>query len=431
MAQTSIHIEPCNIGSSERHNLRSKELDYIRPELSHLNESWTGQEIAPCLENIKTRYKATTGQNMQKKATPIREGVVVIEQGTSMQQLKDYAARLRERWGIKTIQIHTHKDEGYSPEDKPGEWKPNLHAHMIFDWTDESGKSLKLKKQDMAEMQTVLAECLNMDRGVSSDRKHLNSIQYKAMKEAERVIELENRAERAEKITAHLPELEEEYREALEQYDTAKDSLDQAAQHLQELKKDIRNAELKKNASKAGKAILGAITRTFSSKEVESMREEINSLKNENKTIKQETSAELARTRNNVTRLIEQKEKDISELKGELEMVQRYFPTMENAGRNIQDLRKLGVPDEHIPGLLLGRELKYSGKLYDVEHRHTHQVENVSIQIAKSTRGGMFVWLNSKTVVNFFRELWESLQNTIRQNREQNQGKDRGRGFRM
>lgn len=97
MAQTSIHIEPCNIGSSERHNLRSKELDYIRPELSHLNESWTWQEIAPCLENIKTRYKATTGQNMQKKATPIREGVVVIEQGTSMQQLKDYAAKLQER----------------------------------------------------------------------------------------------------------------------------------------------------------------------------------------------------------------------------------------------------------------------------------------------------------------------------------------------
>ncbi|MFK1891909.1 plasmid recombination protein, partial [Bacteroides fragilis] len=232
MAQTSIHIEPCNIGSSERHNLRSKELDYIRPDLSHLNESWTKQEIMPCLENIKARYKQTTGQNMQKKATPIREGVVVIEPGTSMQQLKKFADKLHERWGIKTIQIHIHKDEGYTPEDKPGDWKPNLHAHMIFDWTDDSGKSLKLKKQDLAEMQTVLAECLNMERGVSSDRKHLNSIQYKAMKEAERVIELENRATRAKQITAHLPELEEDYREALEQYDTARNNLDQAAQHL-------------------------------------------------------------------------------------------------------------------------------------------------------------------------------------------------------
>lgn len=106
---------------------------------------------------------------------------------------------------------------------------------MIFDWTDDTGKSSKLKKQDLAEMQTVLAECLSM--------------------------------ERAERITAHLPKLEEDYREALEQYDTSKDNLDQAAQHLQELKNDIRNTELKKSVTKAVKAILGAIERTFLSKE--------------------------------------------------------------------------------------------------------------------------------------------------------------------
>lgn len=427
MGQTSIHIEPCNIGSSERHNLRSKELDYIRPELSHLNESWTGKEIAPCLEDIKTRYKQTTGQVMQKKATPIREGVVVIEPGTSMQQLKNFAEQLHARWGIKTIQIHTHKDEGYTPEDKPGEWKPNLHAHMIFDWTEDNGKSLKLKKQDLAEMQTMLADCLGMERGVSSDRKHLNSIQYKAMKEAERVIELENRVERAEKITAHIPELEEDYREALEQYDTAKDNLDQAAQHLQELKKDIRNTELKKSATKTGKAILEAIERTFSSRKVESMMTEINALKNENNSLKREVKREIDTVNNNFTRYANQKERELSELKDELKTVTTHFPTMENAGKNIQQLRKLGVPDDHIPGLLLGRELRYSGNLYDVEHRHTHHVKDVSIQIARSTSGSMLVWLNKTPVIAFFRELWQNLQKELGLNQE----RSHGRGFHM
>lgn len=431
MGQTSIHIEPCNIGSSERHNLRSKELSYIRPELSHLNESWTGQEIAPCMDNIKTRYKATTGQNMQKKATPIREGVVVIEPGTSMQQLKNFADKLNERWGIKTIQIHTHKDEGYTPEDKPGEWKPNLHAHMIFDWTDDAGRSLKLKKQDLAEMQTMLAKSLSMERGVSSDRKHLNSIQYKAMKEAERVMELESRAERAKQITSHLPELEEDYREALEQYDTARNNLDQAAQHLQELKGDIRNAELKKSATKAGKAIFGAIERTFSSKEVEGLRKEINNLKRENNAQKEQYYRDIKITNENYSREERRKESEISELKNELKEIQKCFPTMENAGKNIKLLRKLGVPDEHIPGLLLGQEQKYSGSLYDTEHRHTHQVEDVSIRVAPSTKGGMFVWLNNKNVTDFFRELWQSLQQALRLNREQNQENSRERGFHM
>lgn len=431
MAQTSIHIEPCNIGSSERHNLRSKELDYIRPELSHLNESWTGQEIAPCLENIKTMYKASTGQQMQKKATPIREGVVVIEPGTSMQHLQTFADKLHERWGIKTIQIHTHKDEGYTPEDKPGEWKPNLHAHMIFDWTDETGKSLKLKKQDMAEMQTMLAECLGMDRGVSSDRKHLNSIQYKAMKEAERVMELENRANRAKQITAQLPELEDNYREALENYETARGNLDQAEQHLQELKSDIRKVDLKKKAAKAGGAFLEAVERTFSSKKVESMKDEIQALKNENYKVQQDAERNVKSIKASMTADIQEARSEITNLSEEIKAVQGFFPTMESADRNIKQLRKMGVPDEHIPGLLLGRELKYSGKLYDTEHRHTHEVENVSIRIGRSTKGGMFVWLNSRDVVSFFRELWNTLQQSLSKDKGQNQERSRGHGFHM
>lgn len=429
MAQTSIHIEPCNIGSSERHNLRSKELDYIRPELSHLNESWTVQEISPCLENIKARYKATTGQNMQKKATPIREGVVVIEPGTSMQQLKSFAEQLHARWGIKTIQIHTHKDEGYTPEDRPGDWKPNLHAHMIFDWTDYTGKSLKLKKQDLTEMQTMLAECLNMERGVSSDRKHLNSIQYKAMKEAERVIELENRAERAEQITSHLPELEKDYREALEQYDTARGNLNQATERLQELNKDIRNTELKKTVTKAGKAVFGAIERTFSSKEIESLRNEVNSLKTENKAIKQVAVKREREIKTEADECIKRKEQEISEVKNNLKAIQDRFPTMQNADYNIKQLQKIGVPDELIQTLLLGRAIRHSGGLYDTEHRHTHQVEDVSIRIAPSTKGGMFVWLNNKSITEFFRELWQSLRQKLGLNPGQNQEKDQGRGF--
>ena len=428
MGQTSIHIEPCNIGSSERHNLRSKELDYIRPELSYLNESWIGREISPCLEEIKEKYKKTTGQNMQKKATPIREGVIVIEQGTSMQQLHDFSRKLQEKWGIKTIQIHTHKDEGYTPLDDIGEWKPNLHAHMIFDWTEESGKSFKLKKQDMAEMQTMLAESLSMDRGVSSDRKHLNAIQYKAMKEAERIIELESRAEH---ITAHLPELEQEYEEALNSYDAAKDNLEQAAQRLQGLKKEIRETELKKSASKAGKAIFGAIERTFSSKKEDSMAEEINSLRLENEKIKKDTSVQLQMTKENVARFTRQKEAEISETKEELKEIQRYFPTIENAGRNIKQLRKMGIPEDNIPDLLLGRKLMYSGSLYDVEHRHTHQVEDVSVRIAPSTKGGMFVWLNEKNVIEFFKELWLKLKQTLGLNQKRGAEEKIPRGFHM
>lgn len=43
-------------------------------------------------------------------------------------------------------------------------------------------------------MQTMLAECLGMERGISSDRKHLSAIQYKNMAEAEKAAQIEKNA---------------------------------------------------------------------------------------------------------------------------------------------------------------------------------------------------------------------------------------------
>lgn len=187
MSKTSIHIEPCNIGSSEQHNQRLKNLDYVRPELSKLNESWVGVADLPAhLERLRTLVKNKTGRAMQKKATPIREGVIVIRQDTTIEQLKGLADAIEQRWGIKTLQIYTHKDEGHT--DSEGAWKPNLHAHIVFDWVNhDTGKSIKLSKQDMAEMQTMVADCLQMVRGESSDIKHLGAIQYKNQAEGLRL----------------------------------------------------------------------------------------------------------------------------------------------------------------------------------------------------------------------------------------------------
>lgn len=183
MQQTSIHIKPVT-GDSEAHNLRHKDLPYVRAELSPTNESWQSDSIANRLQIIRQQYEQTTGQRMQKKATPIREGVIVIQESTTMSQLHDFAQQAEQRFGIKTIQIHTHRDEGHTTQQ--GKFIANNHAHIVFDWTDRNGKSIKLRKQDMAEMQTILADCLQMQRGVSSDIKHLNAIAYKNAREEER-----------------------------------------------------------------------------------------------------------------------------------------------------------------------------------------------------------------------------------------------------
>lgn len=193
MQQTSINVQPVK-GGSEQHNKREKKLDYVREEFSCLNEYWEcdtqANRLAFCKENAKTK----TGRKMQEKATPIREAVVVIKQETTMQDMKNLAAAFQERFGIETFQIAIHKDEGHH---KGKEWKPNLHAHMVFDWTaHNSGKSIKLSRPDMVEMQTIAAEVLGMERGVSSDKKHLTALQWKNKREEEQQILLEAETKR-------------------------------------------------------------------------------------------------------------------------------------------------------------------------------------------------------------------------------------------
>ncbi|MCS2951644.1 hypothetical protein NXX54_26255 [Bacteroides sp. BFG-638] len=89
------------------------------------------------------------------------------------------ASRLGRKTGrtlwVHAFQIYTHKDEGANVWDgKEEAWKTELSCDMIFDWTDgHTGKTVSLNRHDMAEMQTITAECLNMERGVSSDKETL------------------------------------------------------------------------------------------------------------------------------------------------------------------------------------------------------------------------------------------------------------------
>ena len=195
-AKASDHVKPCNIEQSERHNRRDADYIaslnprtlYVRTELSHNNESYVvpdlkGVTLQQHYDAIKAMVKQKTGRAMQEKkvtvigkngkpkerngSSPIRESVVNIKPDTTMSDLLKYTEKVRQRWGVRAIQIHIHKDEGhYTNPDDLSTWQPNLHAHIIWDWMNhETGKSYKLGKKDMEELQDMAAETLEMERG--------------------------------------------------------------------------------------------------------------------------------------------------------------------------------------------------------------------------------------------------------------------------
>lgn len=193
MAKTSIHFEPVKPGS-EIHNWRMKDLDYVIKELTPNDEHWVdpryeGKTLADIRKEIEERYQAHVGQKMQAKAVPLREAVIVIKPDTTMADLQLLAKQFEKEFGIKCLQIHIHRDEGFN-KTNPDPTNLNLHAHFVADWTHDNGTSLRLNRQDTSRMQTIGAECLKMERGSSSNVKHLNSIQYKEKKALENISSL-------------------------------------------------------------------------------------------------------------------------------------------------------------------------------------------------------------------------------------------------
>jgi len=223
MRKASVHFKPVK-STSEQHNYRRKEYDYVVTSRSKDNESWSEMSVRKKRVEIEKKYKDSVGQKMQERAIPIREGVIVLQKHHTLEDVAKVADKIEEELGIHCFQIHIHHDEGKLVEidekdrfdengkkrkreiflDENGQPLINYHGHMLFDWTDQKGKSVKFQKQHMSRMQDIVSEELKMERGVAateSKRRHLDPIEYKARKQLE---EIELTIEKKEKLLKSL-----------------------------------------------------------------------------------------------------------------------------------------------------------------------------------------------------------------------------------
>ena len=134
----------------------------------------------------KARNKAFQAKNYEWSA------VVNIKPETTMNDLKKLAQHFSDKYGFQCYQIAIHRDEGHINDD--GEKEINHHAHLEFITLDKNtGKQLfKLRDfnpQKMREIQTEVAEILQMERGIDkriSGAKRIEPRAYARLKEQER-----------------------------------------------------------------------------------------------------------------------------------------------------------------------------------------------------------------------------------------------------
>lgn len=416
--KSSIHIKPCNISSSEAHNLRTPEYMrnigeskiYLIPELVADNEHWINPRIGDYdlqthYDNIKQMVKSKTGRAMQEKererktksgkiikvvgCSPIREGVLLIKSDTTLEDVRRFGKECQQRWGITPLQIFLHKDEGHWLNGKPdaddkesfqigGRWfKPNYHAHIVFDWMNhETGKSYKLNDDDMTQMQTLLSEILSMERGQSkteTGKDHLERNDF--------IIE----KQRAELERIEAERLHKEHQ------------IDLAEQELKQVKSEIRTDKLKSVATDAATALASGVSSLFGSGKMKSLERKNEDLRDEI-AIRDETIEQL---QTDIKRMQVEHQKQMQEVKRSYEEENRkqsdyinkilyYFPYVEKLMPMIKYLsEKMGFTDDLIRKLCTFKDVSVTGKLYSSEHNQSFSA-NGAICSLKQDREGHF-----------------------------------------
>ena len=464
--KSSIHIKPCNIASSEAHNRRTAEYMrnigesriYVVPELSTDNEQWINPdfgtpELRTHYDNIKRMVKEKTGRAMQEKererkgkngkiikvagCSPIREGVLLIRPDTTLADVRKFGEECQRRWGITPLQIFLHKDEGHwlngqpEAEDKEsfqigGRWfKPNYHAHIIFDWMNhETGKSQKLNDEDMATMQTLASNILLMERG-----------QAKAVTGKEH---LERNDFIIKKQKAELQRIEETKRHKEQQVSLAE-------QELKQVKAEIRTDKLKSVATDAATAIASGVGSLFGSGKLkdleqsnENLRHEIakrdkgiDELKAKMQQMQEQHSKQIRNIQGIHNQELETKDKEISRLNTILEKAFNWFPLLKEMLRMEKLCYAIGFTKDMVNCLLTKKEaIRCNGKIYSEEHRRKFDIKNDIFKVEKNPTDNnkLVLTINRQPIGEWFREQWgklkQGLYNSV-------QTEKRGRGFRM
>jgi hypothetical protein len=217
--RSSINIQKVNFSSFE-HNNRNYKPNYLIEtglkneyfnngsfpliEVNNKYGNYKKPDFKAIEDDLKQKYTNSTGQKPQKNTEFFKEAVFNTSEKTTKEHIKKLCIALKKEFNITVLNVAHHKDEGHIVEtidekgNKNSNIKVNFHAHLIFLNVDrDTGKSLRLKKADLVKMQTVVAECLELERGERGSKTvRLSSKQYKQERAKDDIL-LKNQADQA------------------------------------------------------------------------------------------------------------------------------------------------------------------------------------------------------------------------------------------
>ena len=192
MAKSSINFQKSK-GHSYDHNFRKDEPNYLLKPADRLeNFYWQNEKSAREIfdEELKSygikKGKRPTFENSHWEA------VLNLNKNHTLEDVRKLAEYIEQKFNITCATIAVHRDEGHYKNDKP---QHNFHAHITFVTVkdgQQNWRKEKIKPADLRELQTAVAEMLQMERGQeNSEAERLSHKQYKKAAQQKEQLERE------------------------------------------------------------------------------------------------------------------------------------------------------------------------------------------------------------------------------------------------
>ncbi len=201
MRKSSFNIQPANLFGL-LHDGREVLASYLigNGDENEYNRSAKDafKQYSTFLNEAVSNYHERTKQSVQTKSDKfIWEAAVNLEEHHTLKDVMQLTEKLEKKYGWREVQVSVHKDEGHVSK-YTGETVFNYHAHIIFFMLNSLGiycfKKRDFRKKQMSELQTLVANELKMERGVSkliSGRERLTHAQYRQVQEDQEELKLE------------------------------------------------------------------------------------------------------------------------------------------------------------------------------------------------------------------------------------------------
>ena len=205
---SSINFKKSSAGFEHNDRTEEREPKHLLPEEFRQENECDHSAIeanlllAEMIENAKKEYLARTGQKCQAKILSV-EAVIYLEQHHTLDDVQKINEYLETKHGFRAVQSSIHRDEGHINDEGKAEY--NYHAHVVYCNLDKEGRTILkgLEKADLRNLQSFVAEALEMTRGQSAE---ITNAKHKSPQEFryEKVLEM---SQKVEKIPKNLVEV--------------------------------------------------------------------------------------------------------------------------------------------------------------------------------------------------------------------------------